>query len=166
MELKLEEQSYQREAVDTVVRLIEGQTRNTFDMACSEGVRSNIFTLPSEYIHENVLAVIEGDGVDKEMASLDQTLDFCIEMETGTGKTLVYLKTIYELYRQYTFTKFIILVPSVAIKERVLSTFEVFKRQQALESRDDFRRGAASPNHGDDAPILQCGGSYSQPDPA
>lgn len=50
-------------------------------------------------------------------------------METGTGKTLVYLKTIYELYRQYAFTKFIILVPSVAIKEGVLATFEVFERQ-------------------------------------
>ena len=52
-------------------------------------------------------------------------------METGTGKTLVYLKTAYELYRQYAFTKFIILVPSVAIKEGVLSTFDVFKRQLA-----------------------------------
>ena len=131
MELKLEELSYQREAVDAVVRLFEGQTRNTFDMACSEGVRSNIFTLPSECIHENILAIIEGNGIDKEITSLDQTLDFCIEMETGTGKTLVYLKTIYELYRQYAFTKFIILVPSVAIKEGVLSTFDVFKRQLA-----------------------------------
>ena len=131
MELKLEELSYQREAIDAVVRLFEGQPRNTFDMACREGVRSNVLTIPTGHIRENVLAVIEGSGIDEETASLDEPLDFCIEMETGTGKTLVYLKTVYELYRQYAFTKFIILVPSVAIKEGVLSTFDVFKPQLA-----------------------------------
>ena len=131
MELKLEELSFQREAIDAVVRLFEGQPRNTFDMACREGVRSNVLTIPAGHIRENVLAVIEGSGIDEETASLDEPLDFCIEMETGTGKTLVYLKTVYELYRQYAFTKFIILVPSVAIKEGVLSTFDVFKPQLA-----------------------------------
>ena len=44
---------------------------------------------------------------------------FSIEMETGTGKTFVYTKTIFELYRQYGFTKFIIVVPSIAIREGV-----------------------------------------------
>ena len=131
MELKLEELSYQREAIDAVVRLFEGQPRNTFDMACREGVRSNVLTIPTEQIRENFLVAIEDSGIDEETASLDEALDFCIEMETGTGKTLVYLKTAYELYRQYAFTKFIILVPSVAIKEGVLSTFDVFKRQLA-----------------------------------
>ncbi len=131
MELKLEELSYQREAIDAVVRLFEGQARNTFDMACREGVRSNILTIPTEHIRQNFLAVIQNSGIDEETASLDEALDFCIEMETGTGKTLVYLKTAYELYRQYAFTKFIILVPSVAIKEGVLSTFDMFKRQLA-----------------------------------
>ena len=131
MELKLEELSYQREAIDAVVRLFEGQPRNTFDMACRDGVRSNVLTIPTGQVRENLLAAIENSGIDKETASLDEALDFCIEMETGTGKTLVYLKTAYELYRQYAFTKIIILVPSVAIKEGVLSTFDVFKRQLA-----------------------------------
>ena len=131
MELKLEELSYQREAIDAVVRLFEGQPRNTFDMACREGVRSNVLTIPTEQIRENFLATIKNSGIDEETAAPDEALDFCIEMETGTGKTLVYLKTAYELYRQYAFTKFIILVPSVAIKEGVLSTFDVFKRQLA-----------------------------------
>ena len=131
MELKLEELSYQREAIDAVVRLFEGQPRNTFDMACREGARSNVLTIPTEQVRENFLATIKDSGIDKETATLDEALDFCIEMETGTGKTLVYLKTAYELYRQYAFTKFIILVPSVAIKEGVLSTFDVFKRQLA-----------------------------------
>jgi type III restriction enzyme len=131
MELKLEDLAYQREAIDAVIRLFEGQPRNTFDMACHEGVRSNVLTIASEQVRENLLAVAEDGGIDDETACLDDALDFCIEMETGTGKTLVYLKTIYELYRQYGFTKFIILVPSVAIKEGVLSTFGVFERQLA-----------------------------------
>ncbi len=129
MELKLEELAYQREAIDAVVRLFEGQPRNSFDLACSEGVRSNVLTISIDEIRQNLLATIEEAGIDEATASLDEALDFCVEMETGTGKTLVYLKTIYELYRQYAFTKFIILVPSVAIKEGVLSTFNLFKRQ-------------------------------------
>ena len=99
MELKLEELSYQREAIDAVVQLFAGQARNTFDMACREGVRSNVLTITTEHIRENFLEVIENGDIDKETASLDEALDFCIEMETGTGKTLVYLKTVYELYR-------------------------------------------------------------------
>ncbi|MYA37906.1 MAG: DEAD/DEAH box helicase [Gammaproteobacteria bacterium] len=129
MELQLEELAYQREAIDAVVSLFQGQPCNTFDMACHEGVRSNVLTISAEQISENVLAAIEGSGIDPETASLDEALEYCIEMETGTGKTLVYLKTVYELYRQYAFTKFIVLVPSVAIKEGVLSTFDAFKRQ-------------------------------------
>lgn len=48
-------------------------------------------------------------------------------METGTGKTYVYLKTIFELNKKYNFTKFIIVVPSVAIKEGVNKTIEITK---------------------------------------
>ena len=51
----------------------------------------------------------------------------CIEMETGTGKTLVYLQTAYALYKEYRLTKFIILVPSIAIKEGVLTSIEEFE---------------------------------------
>jgi len=129
VELKLEDLAYQREAIDAVVRLFEGQPRNTFDMACHEGVRGNVLTLGPGQIHENRLAVTADSDIDEETACPDDALDFCVEMETGTGKTLVYLKTVYELYRQYAFTKFIILVPSVAIREGVLATFDVFSRQ-------------------------------------
>ncbi len=51
--------------------------------------------------------------------------DFTVEMETGTGKTYVYLRTIFELNRRYGFTKFVIVVPSVAIKEGVYHTIEI-----------------------------------------
>ena len=129
MELKLEDLAYQREAIDAVIRLFEGQPRNTFDMACHEGVRGNCLSIPSGQIRANVLEVLESSGISEDTACLADALDFCVEMETGTGKTLVYLKTVYELYRQYAFTKFIILVPSVAIREGVLATFDVFSRQ-------------------------------------
>jgi type III restriction enzyme len=52
---------------------------------------------------------------------------FSVEMETGTGKTYVYLRTVYELARRYGFRKFIIVVPSVAIREGVLKNIEITK---------------------------------------
>ena len=51
--------------------------------------------------------------------------DFTVEMETGTGKTYVYLRTIFELNKRYGFTKFVIVVPSIAIKEGVYKTFQI-----------------------------------------
>ena len=51
--------------------------------------------------------------------------DFTVEMETGTGKTYVYLRSIFELNRKYGFTKFIIVVPSVAIKEGVFKSLQI-----------------------------------------
>ena len=53
-----------------------------------------------------------------------QGRQFSLEMETGTGKTYVYTKTVYELNRQYGFTKFIIVVPSIAIREGVYKSLQ------------------------------------------
>ena len=50
---------------------------------------------------------------------------FSVEMETGTGKTYVYLRTIFELHRRYGFSKYVIVVPSVAIREGVLKNLEI-----------------------------------------
>ena len=68
----------------------------------------------------------------KKDSSGDYSLDFTVEMETGTGKTYVYLRTIFELNRRYGFTKFVIVVPSVAIREGVKKTIE--------QTRDHFRQ--------------------------
>ena len=62
--------------------------------------------------------------------TVSETLDgmnFSVEMETGTGKTYVYLRTIHELNRKYGFKKFIIVVPSLAIKEGVLKNLQITK---------------------------------------
>src|ERR1043165_2081928 len=54
-------------------------------------------------------------------------MNFSVEMETGTGKTYVYLRTIFELYQRYGLTKFIIVVPSVAIREGVITSLRLMK---------------------------------------
>ena len=129
MELKLEQLEYQQKAIHSVVSFFKGQERNTFDNACTQGIRSNIFSLSKQVIIENIKEIIKENGIEEETANITDDNDLCIEMETGTGKTLVYIKTIYELFKYYGFTKFIILVPSVAIKEGVLKTFEIFEKQ-------------------------------------
>jgi len=54
-----------------------------------------------------------------------ELFDFSVEMETGTGKTYIYLRTILELYRNYGLTKFLIVVPSIAVKEGVMKTLDM-----------------------------------------
>ena len=137
MELQLESLKYQDIAVQSVVKVFDGTEKNTFDNACIEGIRSNVCKLTADQIKENIKGVLTENGIAEETANLIRIkefpewagLDLCIEMETGTGKTLVYIKTIYELYKHYGFTKFIILVPSVAIRQGVLSAFKIFDKQ-------------------------------------
>ncbi|MFW5884783.1 MAG: DEAD/DEAH box helicase family protein [Patescibacteria group bacterium] len=58
---------------------------------------------------------------------LKEGMNFSVEMETGTGKTYVYLRTIHELHKKYGFKKFIIVVPSIAIKEGVIKNLQITK---------------------------------------
>jgi type III restriction enzyme len=129
MGFKLEKLDYQEDAIQSVVNIFEGQEKNTFDNACHYGIRSNIGTLSQDEIQHNIKNVISENNIPEELAHLSTANDLCIEMETGTGKTLVYLKTIFELYKEYGFTKFIILVPSVPIREGVISTLDEFGEQ-------------------------------------
>ena len=129
MQLKLENLDYQEQAIQSVVKVFEGNTRNTFDNATFEGIRSNFSDLSSEQLQENIKSVADENGILAENIHPTDESELSIEMETGTGKTLVYVKTIYELYKHYNFTKFIILVPSVAIREGVLASFQNFGEQ-------------------------------------
>lgn len=61
-------------------------------------------------------------------STTERPRDFTVEMETGTGKTYVYLRTIFELHKRYGFTKFVIVVPSVAIKEGVYKTLQITEK--------------------------------------
>ena len=83
----------------------------------------NRLTLLDEEILRNLNAIQLRNGV-RPSHHLDSG-DFTVEMETGTGKTYVYLRTIFELNKRYGFTKFVIVVPSVAIKEGVYKALQI-----------------------------------------
>ena len=83
----------------------------------------NRLRLLDEDIHKNIKEIQLRNGL-AHSESLD-SMDFTVEMETGTGKTYVYLRSIFEMNRIYGFTKFIIVVPSVAIKEGVYKSLQM-----------------------------------------
>ena len=88
----------------------------------SEGGIGNRLTLLDDEIGSNLAAIQLRNGLAPSSAL---SSDFTVEMETGTGKTYVYLRTAFELNRRYGFTKFVVVVPSVAIKEGVNKTLEI-----------------------------------------
>src|SRR5690554_5363277 len=75
----------------------------------------------------------------KQYEKLEGKYNLTIEMETGTGKTYTYIRTIYELYQKYGWSKFIIVVPSIAIREGVLKSFEMtgdhFMEEYGMKAR-------------------------------
>ena len=78
-------------------------------------------------------------GETEDASILTEGLEFSIEMETGTGKTYVYLRSIFELNQAYGFKKFIIVVPSVAIREGVLKSIDMMKEHfQTLYEKTPF----------------------------
>ena len=89
----------------------------------------NQFTLSEEKLIENVQQIQLGNGLKPSSPKeVDRNhLDFTVEMETGTGKTYVYLRSIMELYRKYGFSKHIIVVPSIPIKEGVYKSLQITK---------------------------------------
>ena len=100
----------------------------------------NHLAIDSATLARNLRDVQKRNGIVPS-ASL-QSLDFTVEMETGTGKTYVYLRTIYELNRRYGFSRFVVVVPSVAIKEGVYkalqTTEEHFKSLFSGRSADYY----------------------------
>ena len=83
----------------------------------------NRLALLDEEILKNLNAVQLRNGVPPSDHLVSG--DFTVEMETGTGKTYIYLRTIYELNKRYGFTKFVIVVPSIAIKEGVYKSLQI-----------------------------------------
>lgn len=131
-------QNYQREAIDAVIDLFRGQPHareimniSTMGQQHIEGETgtANQLLLSDEAILENLQYIQRKNTLPltAEDTSNLGGFDFSIEMETGTGKTYVYLRTILELYLNYDFSKFIIIVPSVAIREGVLKSIELMR---------------------------------------
>lgn len=128
-------QEYQLEAIDAVVDLFKGQAhRETASVLASTDVSGtgfgNTLTLSEGALLENLQEIQAQNGLTVTEAL--KSLDFSVEMETGTGKTYVYLRTIFELHKRYGFAKFIIVVPSVAIREGVLKSLQLMREHFAL----------------------------------
>lgn len=157
MKFKFKIQDYQTEAVDAVVKVFEGQPFNdrvsylrdvgknrgwtqsslfNDDVSYFDGDGSGFENAPIELSDERLLDNIRALQLEnniKQSPALSKpfgpscrcALD--IEMETGTGKTYCYIKTIFELNKRYGWSKFIVVVPSIAIREGVKKSFEMME---------------------------------------
>lgn len=145
MKLKFDpNQQFQSDAINAVVDLFKGQPQDSGNFIAklqerdvTEGIKllkldevgavGNNLVLDQEAILQNLQAVQNRNGLEVKDVLTGNSLNFSVEMETGTGKTYVYLRTIFELAKNYNFTKFIILVPSVAIKEGVDTSIRLMR---------------------------------------
>lgn len=144
---------YQLSAINAVVDLFKGQeisrTEFTVTYKPEENIQGNLGLVENELGIGNRLQLVDDEILDN-MRSVQlrgglrpaddiESGDFTVEMETGTGKTYVYLRTIFELHKNYGFTKFVIVVPSVAIKEGVYKTLQI--TQDHFESLYPIAKG-------------------------
>lgn len=146
--LKFKNQQFQTEAARAVANAFRGQRNQTIqafdqDIGHSKndagalfngiGFRNHPLTITANQVLDNIRHT--------QMAAqlpLSETIDLAdlrltIEMETGTGKTYTYIKTMYELNKLYGWSKFIIVVPSIAIREGVCRSFEIMSEHFAAE---------------------------------
>jgi len=151
MEFKFDpRQPFQQDAIAAVVDLFEGQPVDTesllttlvderpaseddherldIDLRQEIGAVGNNLLLADGAVLQNLRAVQDRNGLEVSEILTGNALEFDIEMETGTGKTYVYLRTVFELARRYNFTKFVILVPSIAIKEGVNASIRLMRK--------------------------------------
>lgn len=152
MKFNFKIQQYQTDAVDAVVKVFDGQgfhDKTKFirdlgktnpddyrikigitdedDYADDTGYKNELVELSDEQLLHNIQTLQSQNNI-KLSNSLVKDLGKCsldIEMETGTGKTYVYIKTMFELNKRYGWSKFIVVVPSIAIREGVKKSFEI-----------------------------------------
>jgi type III restriction enzyme len=147
-------QQFQLDAINAVVDIFDGQPphKSDFEISFTSYLKEDLFsgltqtelglanqlTLDNKTLLENIKKVqelnelpysdvLEGETIrSAEEEAEDHTIPYItVEMETGTGKTYVYLRTIFEMNQKYGFKKFIIVVPSVAIREGVNKNIEI-----------------------------------------
>lgn len=148
MRLRYKHQRFQTEAARCVVNVFTGQPKSDgqSDHIVDQGTKRGFFhvegfgnrniILAREAICENIRAIQTEQGL-KPVDYLQELpgvgLALTIEMETGTGKTYTYIKTMFELNARYGWTKFVVVVPSIAIREGVLKSFESMQEHFAQE---------------------------------
>lgn len=138
--------THQKDAINAVIGVFEGQETFQSNFSVSNAAQADMFekndgigvanalSLLPEELYENTRNVQLVNGLPQTETKKQAlpSLDFTIEMETGTGKTYVYLRSAFELNQRYGLTKFIIVVPSVAIKEGVYKSLQM--------TEDHFRK--------------------------
>lgn len=160
MKFKFKVQDYQTEAAESIVKVFNGQpkhglfkyrrdlgkrkTQTTLDEQDAEfemGFRNAEVELSKDQLLKNIRAVQTVNNI-KNSSKIEAGLGLVsldVEMETGTGKTYVYIKTMFELYKAYGWSKFIVVVPSIAIREGVKKSFEItqehFMEHYGLKAR-------------------------------
>ncbi len=142
MKLQFKHQKFQADAAKAVCDVFKGQPYLTPTYMIDQGVQTPqirseeitgftgwgnhriIPSLNNQIILEN-LQKIQRTNQIKPSQKLEGEYNLTVEMETGVGKTYTYIKTMYELNKKYGWSKFIVVVPSIAIREGVYKTFEV-----------------------------------------
>lgn len=144
MKFKFKIQQYQTDAVENTVAVFTGQPshgmavyridpgkreKNFFDEEDYTGYRNHQLELDSPTLLKNINAIQNLYDItpSSTLAKGVGAVNLDIEMETGTGKTYVYIKTMFELHKQYGWSKFIIVVPSIAIREGVAKSIKMLE---------------------------------------
>ena len=148
MQLKFKHQQFQIDAAKAVTDVFKGQRNQamlefTHDMGTMGdgqteafdvlGYRNQPLTISSVQTLDNIRAKQTAEQLKPSETLGSEDLRLTIEMETGTGKTYTYIKTMYELNALYGWSKFIIVVPSIAIREGVSRSFEIMSEHFAAE---------------------------------
>lgn len=153
MRLQFKKQQFQLDAVSAIADLFQGQAKHTGVQYMADpgrlksdevdlildAYRNAPIQLSQASIRENVHAMQTryglhpSDSLSIDMIAGREAYNFSIEMETGTGKTYTYIRTIMELNKRYGWLKFIIVVPSVAIREGVLKSLQIMSSHFQME---------------------------------
>lgn len=153
MKLQFKKQQFQLDAVSAIADLFQGQAKNAgvqymadpgrlksdeVDLVLDAyrnapiqlsqaSIRENVHTMQTRY------GLRPSDKLSIDMIAGREAYNFSIEMETGTGKTYTYIRTIMELNKRYGWLKFVIVVPSVAIREGVLKSLQIMSSHFQME---------------------------------
>jgi type III restriction enzyme len=146
VKIKFKLQKFQLDAVQSIVDTFNGQLNESSRFTLDKGRRQKVeytgdttqsTSKDSEYgFKNNPIRVLDNEVLNNIQAvqrrsglmlseKLEGRFNLTIEMETGTGKTYTYIRSMFELYKKYGWSKFIIVVPSIAIREGVLKTFQI-----------------------------------------
>ncbi len=140
MKLKFKHQKFQADAAKAVVDVFKGQPYQSgmsylIDRGYTKsrqqeldedfiGFKNAKVVLDDNRILENI-QTIQRNNLIKPSEQLEGKYNLTVEMETGVGKTYTYIKTMFELHKTYGWSKFIVIVPSIAIREGVYKSFQI-----------------------------------------